>query len=300
MEHQLSDTLLQCPSCSGNNFVTHLELDDYFLSQEHFTISKCTKCGLLITVPQPSETDLGKYYKSSEYISHATKNTGIEFWLYDQVRKITLSSKLKLIKKYSIGKRLLDIGCATGVFLDYCGKRGFIVQGIEPNQNARHYANKQFGLTVNDVSHLTELPYKSFDVITMWHVLEHVSDLNERLVHLNNLLADEGTAFIALPNPLSYDALHYKNHWAAYDVPRHLYHFTQQSFSTLIAKHNLKIIEIVPMVFDAYYISLQSEKYRNGSKSFLKALYQGFRSNQYAKANGKNYSSLIYILKKTK
>ncbi len=300
MEQHLSDSLSKCPSCSGNDFITHLELDDYFLSQEHFSIIKCKKCGLFITVPQPAESDLVKYYKSSEYVSHATRNTGMEFWLYNQVRKITLSSKLKLIKKYSVGKRLLDIGCATGVFLDYCRSKGYAVQGIEPNANARNYANEQLGLVVNDISHLADLPKKSFDIVTMWHVLEHVSDLNQRISQLNNLLTDDGNAFIALPNPVSYDAMYYKNYWAAYDVPRHLYHFTQESFTTLVTKHNLKIIKIVPMVFDAYYISLQSEKYRNGRKSFLKALYRGFMSNQHAKSNGMNYSSLIYILKKAK
>lgn len=290
---------MQCPSCSNNDYITHLVLDDYFLSREHFSILKCTNCGLLITVPQPKLTDLGKYYKSTEYISHATKNSGIEFFVYNFVRKITLSSKKALIRKYSTGSRLLDIGCATGVFLGYCKKNGFIVQGIEPDENARLYASKNFGLSVNDVDHLSELAPKSFDIITMWHVLEHVSDLNERMAHVNDLLAEEGTVFIALPNPLSYDALYYKNYWAAYDVPRHLYHFTQDSFQALMNKHGLKIIKVVPMIFDAYYISLHSEKYRQSKRSLLKALYRGFRSNLYAKTNNLDYSSLIYILKKS-
>lgn len=298
MEQQLTDHLLHCPSCLNHDFITHLELDDYFLSQEHFTITKCTNCGLMITVPQPKPSEIGKYYKSSEYVSHATKKSGIESYVYNFVRKITLSSKTSLIKKYATGNRLLDLGCATGVFLDHCQRKGYSVKGIEPDENAREYACQQFGLSVHDTTHLHELSPRSFDIITMWHVLEHVSDLNERMDHVNNLLTDVGTVFIALPNPSSYDAQFYNKFWAAYDVPRHLYHFTQDSFTSLMHKHSLQIVKVIPMIYDSYYISLQSEKYKNGRKSFSKSFYRGLRSNLYARSNNMNYSSLIYILKK--
>jgi len=289
---------MHCPSCLHHDFITHLELDDYFLTQEHFTIIKCTNCGLMITVPQPKPSDIGKYYKSSQYVSHATKNSGIESYIYNLIRKITLLSKTSLIKKYASGNRLLDLGCATGVFLDHSQKYGYNVQGIEPDENAREYACQKFGISVHDTSYLPHLSPKSFDIITMWHVLEHVGDLNERMDHVNKLLTDEGTVFIALPNPSSYDAQFYKKFWAAYDVPRHLYHFTQDSFTRLMYKHSLRIVKVVPMIYDSYYISLQSEKYKDDKRSFTKAFYRGLRSNLYARSNNMNYSSLIYILKK--
>ncbi len=298
VEQPVKKPSFECPSCGHHDYVTHLLLGDYFLTKENFSIIKCVSCGLLSTYPQPSPSEIGKYYKSSDYISHATESKGIFGAVYNFVRKKTLESKLSLIRKNSAGNRLLDIGCATGIFLDYCRTKGFKVEGIEPYENARNYARKELNIEVNDVTHLSELPEKSFDVITMWHVLEHVGDIQERMRMVKRLLTDNGTVFIALPNPSSYDAQFYKNHWAAYDVPRHLYHFTKASFIAFSNQQQMKIINIVPMVFDAYYISLLSERYINGKGSYLKALYRGFKSNLYARRNSMNYSSLIYILKK--
>ncbi len=298
VEQTLKGQSLVCPTCGHKDYVTHLVLKDYFLSNEEFSIIKCTQCGLLSTFPQPLPSEIGKYYKSSHYISHATENKGLESTIYNFIRKKTLASKTKLIRKYSAGNRLLDIGCATGVFLDYCYRHGFTVEGIEPDEKSRNYARKQFNLKVNDVEYLSRLPERSFDVITMWHVLEHVNDIQERMRLVSRLLTDDGIAFIALPNPLSYDAQFYKEYWAAYDVPRHLYHFTRASFTAFINEQQMKIIKIVPMVFDAYYISLLSERYINGRGSYFKALYRGFISNMYARRNSMNYSSMIYILRK--
>jgi 2-polyprenyl-3-methyl-5-hydroxy-6-metoxy-1,4-benzoquinol methylase len=298
VEQPITNTTLNCPICGHQNHVTHLELKDYFLTEEEFSILKCTSCGLLTTFPQPLPSEIGKYYKSSNYISHATEAKSIEAFIYNFVRKKTLGSKLSLIRKHSEGNRLLDIGCATGTFLDYCRSKGYIVQGVEPDDNARNYAINQLNLTVNDLDILPDLKENSFDVITMWHVLEHVNDIQERMRLVNRLLTKNGTAFIALPNPLSYDAQYYKEHWAAYDVPRHLYHFTSSSFKVLAESHGMQITKIIPMVFDSFYISLLSERYVNGKGSYLKALYRGLKSNMHAYSNNKNYSSLIYVLKK--
>lgn len=298
VEQPATLSMTKCPTCGHQKFVTHLVLRDYFLSQEEFSILKCTHCGLLTTFPQPLPNELSKYYRSSHYISHATNKRGFEFFLYNTIRKLTLYNKKSLLTKYSQGMNLLDIGCATGVFLNYCQNHGYLVQGIEPNDHARNYARKEFSLEVNDVPYLNKLPANKFDVITMWHVLEHVPDVNERLTKVKFLLKEEGTLFIALPNPNSYDAQYYKNYWAAYDVPRHLYHFSIDSFTNLCLKNGLQIERIIPMVYDSYYISLLSEKYKNGKGSYSKALYMGLKSNIYARTNNLNYSSLIYIIKK--
>lgn len=296
-QSQLSENKT-CPSCGHQNYVTYLELTDYFLTKEDFSILKCSNCGLLITYPQPIENEIGKYYKSTEYISHNTGNRGVGYYIYDLIRRKTLASKLHLLKKYSKGNLLLDIGCATGVFLNHCRKHGFQVEGIEPDNKARQYALEHYHLPVKDVNSLNEYNKKSFDVITMWHVLEHVADLNERMSVVRDIMKDTGTLFVALPNPASYDAKYFGKYWAAYDVPRHLFHFTKDSFTALSEKYGFKIIKVLPMIYDSYYISLLSEKYKNGNSSYLKALLLGMKSNSYARKHDTNYSSLIYILKK--
>lgn len=295
-KHNISD--FKCPVCGFNNYVTYLELKDYFLSKEEFLILRCTNCDLLITHPQPVSEELSKYYLSNQYLSHATDKKGFEFFIYNQVRNITLSNKFDLIKKYAKGNNLLDIGCATGVFLNYCKSQGYKVTGVEPNDKARSFAREQSNLEVFDLDYLHALEPSSQDIITMWHVLEHVPDVVQRMNSVKSLLKDNGTAFIALPNPASYDASYYREYWAAYDVPRHLYHFSKKSFEHLVKQFEFKIIDVIPMVFDSYYISFLSERYKHGNTSFLKALYRGWRSNIYAKTHDGNYSSLIYILSK--
>lgn len=298
VEHNIRKPEIICPVCGHNNYVSYLELRDYFLSEEEFSIIKCINCGLLITYPQPNPEELSRYYISNQYLSHATQNKGLEYFVYNKIRNITLANKLDLIRRFSSGNRIIDIGCATGVFLNYCQERNYKVQGIEPNTRARNYAIENFGLQVNDIDYINEIPESSQDIVTMWHVLEHVPDISERMQAVLRMLKKDGTAFIALPNPNSYDARYYKEHWAAYDVPRHLYHFNRQSFDHLVKNVNFDIVDVIPMVFDSFYISLMSERYKKSTVPYLKAFYRGLRSNLYAKIHGNNYSSLIYILKK--
>lgn len=295
---QMQNTVVKCPVCGTNTFVNHLELDDYFFTKERFRLIKCESCGLIKTVPEPTKSEIGRYYKSEDYISHTTSIKSLKHIIYNLIRNSNLISKKRLLKQYSNGNRLLDIGCATGVFLNYCRKHGYQVQGIEPDLKARQYATDVFGITVLNLGETYKIENESFDIVTMWHVLEHVDDLNERMGLVYNALVDDGTAIIALPNPLSLDATYYGKYWAAYDVPRHLFHFTKQTFTQLANKHHFKIVNIVPMIFDAYYISLLSEKYKTGKESYFKALLHGSRSNLAAVKNNNNYSSLIYILKK--
>lgn len=219
--------------------------------------------------------------------------------LYQTVRNFTNKSKAKLVQRLSKGKSILDIGCATGEFLIACKQKGFIVYGVEPNEKAREVALENHKLVINDLSFLDECESNSFDVITMWHVLEHVHEINKRMQQVYRLLREDGTAIIALPNYESYDAAHYKENWAAYDVPRHLFHFNKTSFETLAKKNGFQLREILPMKFDSYYVSLLSEKYLNGKGSLVKATFRGFLSNLKARQNNNQYSSLIYIISKS-
>lgn len=287
-----------CLVCDSQNIRFLMKVKDHFLSGELFSLYKCDSCGLIRTFPAPDEDSIADYYKSEKYISHSSKPTTFFEFLYRQVRNITLKRKAKIADKHTQGKKLLDIGCATGEYLHTCKKNGFEVFGVEPNKKARETALANYGLNIGDLNSLNSFEPESFDVITMWHVLEHVHNINERMARINQLLKSDGIVIIAIPNPESYDAHYYIDKWAAYDVPRHLFHFTQNSLKALAGKHGFLIRDILPMKFDAFYVALLSEKYKNHRGSFLKAIRVGIKSNFKAKQQHNNYSSLIYILGK--
>ena len=298
MEHTENKVPSVCLGCDNKYISFLINVDDHFLSGETFSLFKCNTCGLISTFPAPDENHISSYYKSEKYISHSSRPGNFFEFMYQGVRRYTLNRKANLTLKYAHGKKLLDIGCATGEFLQTCRKKGFDVYGVEPNQKAREIAFINHGLFIEDLDGLATFKPATFDAISMWHVLEHVHDINERMVQLSKLLKEDGVAIIALPNSESYDAAHYKDTWAAYDVPRHLFHFNKSAFNTLATKHGFKVKAILPMKFDAFYVSLLSEKYKKGKGSPIKALFNGLRSNINAKMNKGNYSSLIYIISK--
>jgi 2-polyprenyl-3-methyl-5-hydroxy-6-metoxy-1,4-benzoquinol methylase len=240
---------------------------------------------------------LGSYYESEEYISHSNAKKGFVNTLYQSVRNYTIGKKVKLIRQFQPDGDFLDIGCGTGEFLYALSKAGYRVKGIEPNKNAREFCRNNYELDVLDEKILDSFEENSFDAISMWHVLEHVYSLKERVGRLKKILRPDGTLFIAVPNPESYDAKKYGKYWAAWDVPRHLYHFRQQDIETLFKQFDFSVIKTIPMNFDSYYVSLLSEKYKNGRQRIIPAFVNGFLSNVSAWVHNKNYSSLIYILK---
>ena len=266
------EVLQNCPVCGSEIFDPFISGKDFFLTGESFQILKCRNCGFRFTNPRPEAGELGKYYESSEYISHSDNRQGLFATAYQQVRKYTLGQKYALIKKFHSNGEILDIGCATGQFLNYLSKHGWKTTGIVPDEKTRERAISEFGLQVFPEEQLYVLRKSSFDVITMWHVLEHVSGLNDRLDQIRNLLKPGGTFIVAVPNSNSYDAKKYGIHWAGYDLPRHLYHFTMEDIKTLIEKYGFKIVKMYPMRFDAFYVSLLSEKYKSGKMRWLPAL----------------------------
>ncbi|WP_111707031.1 class I SAM-dependent methyltransferase [Lutibacter citreus] len=280
----------------------YLECKDYTVSKENFKLIYKEKLDMLETYPQPSIENLSKYYESEDYISHTDSKKSFIDKLYQFVKSIALKNKLKLINSFNTEeKNLLDVGCGTGEFLLTCNNNHWNVVGVEPNKNARELTLSKLkdinsSTIVNDINELTS---EKFDVITMWHVLEHVPNLNEYISKLKQLLKPNGILVVAVPNYKSFDALYYKQFWAAFDVPRHLWHFSQKSIQQLFLKENLKVEKIVPMYFDSFYVSILSEKYKTGSGNILKAFYTGLRSNLKAiKTN--EYSSLIYVIKSSK
>tara|TARA_B110000503_G_scaffold143675_1_gene246897 strand:+ start:9623 stop:10477 length:855 start_codon:yes stop_codon:yes gene_type:complete len=268
-------------------------------SDKSFTVVKCAACDFAFTNPIPLESEIGKYYESDEYISHSNTSKGLVNFLYQKVRNNTLDQKVNLLKKLSTGNKLLDIGCGTGEFLGRSKQHGFKVEGIEPSESAKQQAVTNFSLSVNGEEHLKTLKSSSYDYITMWHVLEHVYHLNDRMAELRRLIKDDGHIIIAVPNLKSLDALKYKEHWAAYDVPRHLYHFSERDIKALATKHGLTVSQTLPMKFDSYYVSLLSEKYKNGKQKLISAFFAGLKSNTTAPSKG-GFSSQIYVIKTAK
>ena len=273
-----------------------LKTNDFSISGEGFELLLDEDLDMLVTRPQPEHMDA--YYKSDAYISHTDANTTFVDKVYQVIKKYSLGKKVNLITKYSKERKsLLDIGAGTGDFLLAAKNRGWTTTGVEPNYDARMRAGEK---RVNLLPNMESLSREKYAVVTLWHVLEHLPDLENQIEKIVWHIEENGTLVIAVPNFKSKDAAYYKEFWAAYDVPRHLWHFSRRAIEKLFAKHKLRLVETKPMIFDAFYVSLLSEKYKSGNSSFLvllKAFYRGLWSNLSAWRT-KEYSSIIYILKK--
>jgi 2-polyprenyl-3-methyl-5-hydroxy-6-metoxy-1,4-benzoquinol methylase len=294
MENVPRETYQENPSKEGFFGEKKIALKDYFLTQEEFEIFEDNKTGVLYTLPQPIET-LGKYYESENYISHTDGKKSLFERFYQIAKTINLNNKLNLINSIAKGKKILDYGCGVGDYLEHMQKNGYDVLGMEPNESARKISQSKIGQQKVISTELEEIQEK-FDVITLWHVLEHIPNLNEIINQLKNHLTENGRLVIAVPNHQSYDAAYYGKFWAAYDVPRHLWHFTETSMHKLFGEFGMKIESVHPMKLDSFYVSLLSEKYKGNKLGFLNAIRVGIKSNMKAKKTGQ-YSSLIYIIK---
>ncbi len=287
-----------CPVCNSSAIHQVLTCKDYTVSKELFDIWECKKCSLRFTNPVPDETAIGPYYQSDAYISHSDSGKGLINKLYKVARNYTLTWKLNLVKHKSRLQtgRLLDIGAGTGAFVNTMAKAGWNCTGLEPDAGARKVAKKNYGLTLQPPENLFNLPEQSFDVITLWHVLEHVHQLHEYIAQIKRILKPGGIVLIAVPNYTSKDAQHYREFWAAYDVPRHLYHFSPQAMRTLVELHAMEVRETTPMRLDAYYISMLSERYKTGKSKLSGAIWNGFNANMEGGEDKEKYSSLVYII----
>lgn len=287
-----------CPVCGGDNISTVLSCKDYVASGEIFCLTRCNHCTFLFTNPRPTADEIGRYYQSDKYVSHAGNKDDFSFMykIYDWVRDYSINKKIDHIKTYHTKGKLMDLGCGLGYFLDGVIKDGvFDAIGVDVSDEAVTYVKNKFGYQVYNENELDMFTHHSFDVITQWHVLEHVHLLNNRMEQLKNLLSKTGTMFIAVPNSNSWDANYYKEFWDGYDVPRHLYHFNQKSFTHLISKHGFKIVETKNMPFDAPYISMRSEVHKGNSFEMIRGAISGLRSTVAAQRNN-DHSSLLFVV----
>jgi 2-polyprenyl-3-methyl-5-hydroxy-6-metoxy-1,4-benzoquinol methylase len=288
----------QCPVCEGKTFTPYLRCIDHTVSHETFQLVQCETCEFILTSPRPDNESLSKYYLSDDYISHSNRSATLIDKAYQLSRNFSLRWKINLVRGDSREtKKLLDFGCGTGEFLHAAKTNGFQVSGVEPSDIARSQASK---LTNKKIRESVDEVEESFDVITLWHVIEHVPDLNVLIEQLKSRLAKNGTMFIAVPNHLSLDAKRYKELWAGYDVPRHLWHFSRSTMTKLLMKHSLNVESVIPMKLDSFYVSMLSEKYirkKNSISGLTKAFFIGLKSNSNGARTGE-YSSLIYVVKK--
>ncbi len=290
------ERLEECPICANQNFKNELICKDHLVSGESFAISSCLRCGLKLTNPRPNQESIAKYYESDKYYSHNSDHT-ITAKLYSLAQTYTLWYKARLVTKLQpANKTLLDYGCGTGQFLQHMQQKGWATTGFETSELALQKATSKSLEVLSSLDTIKETDRK-FDVITLWHVLEHIHDLNPTIKKLRKLLTKGGHIVVAVPNPESWDANKYKESWAAYDVPRHLYHFGEDNIKTLFKNHKFSFHSKRPLYLDSFYISLLSEQHSGKGSAFAKAILNGCRSNIYGLKSGQ-FSSMIYTFNK--
>lgn len=289
-----------CPVCGGSRIAHVMSCKDYTVSGEQFSIAGCADCSVRFTQSVPDAAHIGPYYQSDNYISHSDTDKGLVSKLYKLARTYTLAKKRKDVQRAtqrSTGQ-LLDVGCGTGAFLHAMQQAGWQVTGLEPDATARANAQRLYNLQPQDPAALYHMPAQQFDAITMWHVLEHIHDLHGYFRAFQHCLKADGTLMIAVPNYLSKDAQQYGRHWAAYDVPRHLYHFTPASIEVLARQHGFVVKKVQPMWLDAFYIAMLSEQYQHGKGNLPAAFLSGLRSVWHAYLHPGTCSSQVYWLQK--
>jgi 2-polyprenyl-3-methyl-5-hydroxy-6-metoxy-1,4-benzoquinol methylase len=290
-----------CPICNKEDIYTLLHTKDYSLTGEDFHIIQCANCTLEYTDPAPSKDNIAPYYNFPSYISHTDTKEGLVNQIYHKVRNHTLTQKTNWVQSLFTGHKgqLLEVGAGTGAFAHSMLKKGWKVTALEPDASSRQKALENYAINLLPIEELFQLEPAKYEVITLWHVLEHVHDLNAYMKAFNSLLKPNGRLIIAIPNYTSYDAGFYKNYWAAYDVPRHLYHFSPFAMQYLAKKHKMSIVQKLPMWFDSFYVSLLSEKYKkSGMIGIIRAFIVGCISNLIALRNADRGSSIIYEIKK--
>jgi SAM-dependent methyltransferase len=290
-----------CPLCASPEIDHFLTCVDHFLTKEEFEICKCSSCGFIFTQDSPEESEAGRYYESEEYISHSDSRKGITDKAYQAVRRIMLRRKMKLIRSLTgLSKgSILDIGSGTGHFLSTMKSSGWETKGIEINTKAREYSTSKFNIDVISPEQINSLGDNSFDCITLWHVLEHFYDPDSYMREIHRMLKPQGYCFVALPNGDSYDCRHYGKEWAAYDVPRHLWHFNNRAFSLFAGKNRFTISGTFDLPFDVFYISILSEKYTGTRFPVISGAIDGFIFSLRSFLNKAGSSSVIYFLRKS-
>ncbi len=268
---------------------------DFLVSGESFEVRLDQESQVAYTHPKPSETQLPRYYASEDYISHGNQKASFIDKVYAVVQKRMLHQKQQWLQKFAQkDQTYLDFGCGTGNLVAYLNNNGWKAFGVEPSEKARLFSEAP-----NEVfPDLKQVPKKNFEIIALWHVLEHLPNPAASLDALKDHLAKDGFLFLALPNYNSFDAKHYQDDWAAYDVPRHLWHFSEKGIVGLCKQHGFEMVESKGLFFDAFYVSYLSEKHKNSKAAFIRGMAIGLWSNMLAFFT-QAYSSKVYVFRKS-
>ena len=293
-------TITTCPLCGGTRLEPALTCVDHCASGEAFHLCRCHDCGFLFTQDFPAADEIGRYYETPAYVPHSDTRKGLVNKLYHSVRSHMLKRKARLVAReaHRDTGRLLDIGTGTGYFPALMLRRGWQVDAVEKNDGARRFAKEHFGLDVLPEQALQTLDAESYDVITLWHVMEHIEPLNELWQRLNTLLAPKGVLVVAVPNASSFDADRYGAYWGAYDVPRHLWHFTPGTMQRFGTKHGFILAGRYPMPFDAFYVSMLTERYMHHTLPFVRGMMAGTMAWLASLVRKERSSSMIYVFRK--
>ena len=290
----------KCPLCNSSAIKKRFACIDEFATGESFDVYECAGCGLAFTQNIPDEKEIDRYYESPTYISHSNTSKGIVNSTYHLVRKLMLRNKARLVERLTLLKngKILDYGAGTGHFARVMASKGWDVTAIEKNSRARELALSEFGFRMHPVEALADIKERELDVVTMWHVMEHIQEPDKMWEQLYRILDDTGIAVIAVPNSISYDAQRYREHWAAYDVPRHLWHFTPSTIMQWGEKHGFVLERQYTMPFDGFYISMLSEQYKGSRLHTIKGFWNGFKGwiAQWKRRSAS--SSIIYVFRK--
>lgn len=290
-----------CPICERNEFEPKYSLKDFRITQEPFELKRCTSCSFILTDTPPNAANISSYYESEEYLEHSNKSEGLFSKIYGLVRDFMFGYKYRIIRKVAKGTHLLDIGAASGQFINFMKNKNYRVEGIELSDKAREYAKSNFGLNIRNADELYNGEDSTkYDLITMWHVLEHLYDLNKVVSRLHDILSEDGVLVIAVPNSDSFDARTYQKYWAAWDVPRHLWHFQPNCFEQLFSKHGFELRKMKMLPFDPLFNALLSERYRHGDSiiNIFRAGIIGFLAFLSGLFDVRKASSVVYILNK--
>lgn len=285
----------KCPVCSSEQIKPYLKATDWGYSGKPFEIYECKQCTFAFTQDIPDQTEIAQYYQHADYVSHTDTQEGLFFKIYHKVRAKMLRKKRLWVEKHSTKGRILDIGAGTGYFLNEMKQNAWEVLGFEPEATARSVAQSNFKIDLKSDLEKIVNTEKKFDALSMWHVLEHVHTLDTYFEYFNQLLNPKGKVFIAVPNYTSTDGQFYKENWAAWDVPKHLWHFSPQSLEKLAEKHHFQLEKKYALPFDAFYIALLSEKSFLGK---IRATFIGSLSYVKAVFSVDKASSVLYVLKK--
>ena len=294
-----SYSINRCPVCGHSSFKHFLNVPDWLVSKEVFELQQCEQCQFVFTANAPLEKDAGPYYNSEEYVEHSDTSSGLIYSVYHVARRAMLHYKYIKIKRLHAGKKLLDVGSGSGYFLNFMKKKGYNVTGVEISKKAVALCKKNFGIKAHSPSEFLEEKLDTdYDIISLWHVFEHVYSYDAYFELFSKSLNNNGYLILALPNCDSQDARMNKSYWGAYDTPRHIWHFTSKTIELFAMGRGFKMIKKHRMPLDPFFNVMVSDSYKDKFTFLPLTLLKGLYSYIISLLNIEKSSSIIYIFQK--